>query len=121
MHNFTPTEVQIIEAMLSAPTDTFQTYRYIKMRFKDDVRRKKRVWACIKHLENLGLITCIGNNRNYMVHKVKFDKNFLREKYNIEFTQETEDIWYTEEKKDISISDLEDIIKDAKINSLNGS
>lgn len=36
MHNFTPTEVQIIEAMLSAPTDTFKTYIYIKIRSKND-------------------------------------------------------------------------------------
>jgi len=110
MHNFTPTEMAIVEAMLSAPNNVFKTYKYIKMRFKHNERRKKRVWACIKHLEKLELITRIGKNRKYIVHKVNFNKTFLKEKYNIGFFEEIEDIWYTEEKESLSIRDMEEIM-----------
>jgi len=125
MHNFTEVELELLGAMLHIQYiqgNTFKTYKYVRQNAKYDKNSKRQqLWKCAQSLEKLKLIQRISHEKTRnILHKVCFDKELLKEKFNIKFVDEIEDEFeQVREKENISIQNLPGIFKIQKQTILN--
>ena len=114
MHEFTKVETNILVAMLRTKGEFFKTYNYVKGKSKNQEHIRKRIWVCIRNLENLSLIERVTDEKTRkIIHKINFNRDLLKEKYNIKFIDEIKDeFWQIKEKESLSIRDMEEIIRE---------
>ena len=121
MHEFTEVEANILVAMLRSKGQFFKTYNYVKGKSKNQEHIRKRIWICIRNLEDLSLIERVTDAKTRkIIHKINFNRDLLKENYNIDFIDEIEsEFKQVKEKKSISIQDLSEIFKIQKQTILN--